>query len=90
MGLIGELKKWVIDERKKQCRRGFWRLRAAMKKAIKKNASKKRFMFQYDPSSYALNFDDGCCDLREKFNDAAQDDTCFFKNSTLVYIILVI
>ncbi|KAH7837543.1 hypothetical protein Vadar_015010 [Vaccinium darrowii] len=32
-------------------------MRAAVKK--KKNAGKKQFKFQYDPGSYALNFDDG-------------------------------
>lgn len=48
---------------KKQCRALFWWLKAAVKKAVKKNGGKKRFKFQYDPSSYALNFDDGCCNL---------------------------
>lgn len=31
-----------------------------MKKAIK-NGGKQQFKFQYDPCSYALNFDDGFC-----------------------------
>lgn len=43
---------------KKQCRSLFWRARAALKKAMK-NGSKRQLKFQYDPSSYALNFDDG-------------------------------
>ncbi|KAF4356215.1 hypothetical protein G4B88_002827 [Cannabis sativa] len=37
----------------------FFRLKAALKKATKNNGSKRHFSFQYDPSSYALNFDDG-------------------------------
>lgn len=39
-------------------------MRAALKKAIK-NGSKRRLKFQYDPSSYALNFDDGHSKIRE-------------------------
>ncbi|CAK9327414.1 unnamed protein product [Citrullus colocynthis] len=49
---------------KKQCRSLFWKVRAALKKAIK-NGSKRRLKFQYDPSSYALNFDDGHSKIRE-------------------------
>ncbi|EXC53900.1 hypothetical protein L484_002470 [Morus notabilis] len=50
-----------ISNGRKQLRSLFWRLRAALKKATKKT-SKQHFSFQYDPSSYALNFDDdGCC-----------------------------
>ncbi|KAJ1443860.1 hypothetical protein SESBI_00031 [Sesbania bispinosa] len=42
----------------------FWRMRAAVKRAFK-NGGKKQLKFQYDPSSYALNFDDGCLHLRD-------------------------
>lgn len=45
-------------------------MRAAVKKAVKKNScgckGKHQFKFQYDPSSYALNFDDGRGDMGEK------------------------
>ncbi|KAI3741127.1 hypothetical protein L1987_58794 [Smallanthus sonchifolius] len=66
MGAIGRLM-WMNTCSKKQCRSLFWRMRAAMKKAVKKHSilvalyggPKKEFNFQYDPSSYALNFDDG-------------------------------
>lgn len=45
---------------KKQCLNLFWRVRAALKKAIKNGSNRQlKLKFQYDPSSYALNFDDG-------------------------------
>ncbi|KAK9706676.1 hypothetical protein RND81_07G143900 [Saponaria officinalis] len=49
------------NECKKQCRSLFWRIKAAVKKTVKchSNKSKKQVKFHYDPSSYALNFDDG-------------------------------
>lgn len=59
MGWIGSLGR-VNSYSKKQCKSLFWRVRAAVKKAVK-NGGKQQFKFQYDPSSYALNFDDGCC-----------------------------
>ncbi|KAL8230191.1 hypothetical protein R6Q59_000276 [Mikania micrantha] len=66
MGIFGRLG-WMNTCSKKQCRSLFWRMRAIMKKAVKKQivlvalyrGQKKDFGFQYDPSSYALNFDDG-------------------------------
>ncbi|KAJ0018884.1 hypothetical protein Pint_10693 [Pistacia integerrima] len=59
LGLVGSLE-WVNSYGKRQCRSLFWRVRAAVKKAAK-NGTKQQFKFQYDPSSYALNFDDGSC-----------------------------
>lgn len=50
---------------KKHCRILFWRIRAALKKALLDNG-KPRFRFQYDPSSYALNFDDGSYHLGDR------------------------
>ncbi|KAF9683532.1 hypothetical protein SADUNF_Sadunf04G0023500 [Salix dunnii] len=61
MGLIGSLG-CMNSYSKKQCMALFWRLKAAVR-TVKRNGRKKRFKFQYDPSSYALNFDDGCCKL---------------------------
>jgi len=63
MGLLIGSFECVNSYSKKQCRALFWWLKAAVKKAVKKNGGKQRFKFQYDPSSYALNFDDGCCNL---------------------------
>lgn len=57
MGLVGSLV-WVNAYSRRQCRSLFWRMRAALKKALK-NSGKQQLRFQYDPSSYALNFDDG-------------------------------
>ncbi|BBH00844.1 hypothetical protein Prudu_010941 [Prunus dulcis] len=57
MGLVGSLV-WVNAYSRKQCRSLFWRMRAALKKALK-NSGKQQLRFQYDPSSYALHFDDG-------------------------------
>ncbi|XVE87978.1 hypothetical protein DITRI_Ditri19aG0031400 [Diplodiscus trichospermus] len=59
MDLIGRLE-CVNAYGKRQCRSLFWRMKAALKKAGK-SRSQHHFNFQYDPSSYALNFDDGCC-----------------------------
>lgn len=58
---------WMNSFSKKQCKSLFWRVKAAVKKAVK-NGGKQQVNFQYDPSSYALNFDDGCCHFgREKY-----------------------
>lgn len=57
MGLVERLER-IQSLGKKQCRRLYWRIRAASKKAMR-NGSKPQVKFQYDPYSYALNFDDG-------------------------------
>lgn len=57
MGLLEKLE-WANAYGMKHCRGLFWRMRAAVKRALK-NGKRQRLMFQYDPSSYALNFDDG-------------------------------
>ncbi|KAL6991007.1 hypothetical protein U1Q18_009128 [Sarracenia purpurea var. burkii] len=68
MGLVESLE-WVNNCGKRQWSRLFWRMRAAVKKAAKGGAGKRQLKFQYDPWSYALNFDDGggCC-LEEREN----------------------
>ncbi|CAN6689879.1 unnamed protein product [Malus baccata var. baccata] len=58
MGLVGKLV-WVNASSRKHCRSLFWRVRAALRKAIKNSGKQRLRTFQYDPSSYALNFDDG-------------------------------
>ncbi|GAB2301161.1 hypothetical protein Dimus_035194 [Dionaea muscipula] len=59
MGLAGGFA-WMNTYSKRQCRSLFWRVRAAVKKAFKKGVGgKQQPNFKYDPSSYALNFDDG-------------------------------
>nr|KYP63023.1 hypothetical protein KK1_017585 [Cajanus cajan] len=64
MGLV----EWVNAYGKKRCRSLFWRVRAALKKALNNGGNhRQRLNFQYDPSSYALNFDDGCCHASKKF-----------------------
>ncbi|KAF8409329.1 hypothetical protein HHK36_005404 [Tetracentron sinense] len=90
MGWVGRLA-WVNDCSKKHCRSLFWRMRASMKKAVK-NGGKQRLNFQYDPSSYALNFDDGCYDLRENsnaFQQTQSKDCPATKNSKWVYVLWV-
>ncbi|GAY46976.1 hypothetical protein WN944_019838 [Citrus x changshan-huyou] len=37
----------------------FWRVRAEVKRQTKRRSKQKKFSFQYDPLSYALNFDNG-------------------------------
>lgn len=58
-----------------------------MKKATKKG-SKQHFRFQYDPHSYALNFDDGSCHqeiwrgerdlLLQRFGDSPEITILFY------------
>ncbi|KAH0701541.1 hypothetical protein KY285_015819 [Solanum tuberosum] len=47
-------------------------MRAAMKKLAMKN--KRQVKFQYDPSSYALNFDDGNFDLGDRERAVVKHD----------------
>ncbi|PKU79230.1 hypothetical protein MA16_Dca000574 [Dendrobium catenatum] len=47
---------------KKLCSCFIWKMRAIMKKVVQKE--KKQSSFNYDPWSYALNFDDGGCHSR--------------------------
>ncbi|KAK1422653.1 hypothetical protein QVD17_17939 [Tagetes erecta] len=67
MGVVGRMV-WMNTCSKKQCRSLFLRLKSAMKKVVKKHTllvalyggpKKHNCNFHYDPSSYALNFDDG-------------------------------
>ncbi|XP_028775544.1 uncharacterized protein LOC114732431 [Neltuma alba] len=70
MGFLGTLE-WPNYFDKKRCKSLFCRLIAKLKKALKDGAShKKQLRFQYDPSSYALNFDDGC--LSNNFEDGTK------------------
>lgn len=94
MGLIGSLV-WVNTYSRKQCRNLFWRMRAALKKAVK-NGEKQQLRFHYDPSSYALNFDDGFCKQRETqiasspSQHAKPHSSCSdIKNTKWVYILWV-
>ncbi|KAK8618383.1 hypothetical protein V6N13_132376 [Hibiscus sabdariffa] len=59
---------WVNSCGRKQCRSIFWRMRAALKRR-----STQQLEFRYDPSSYALNFDDGSCHSSYALNF---DDGC--------------
>ncbi|CAN4116628.1 unnamed protein product [Withania somnifera] len=88
---------WLNDYSKKQCRCLFGRMRAAMKTlALKK---KRQVKFQYDPSSYALNFDDGNFGLgdRERAFRTFHQQTSKLQNcskittttTTLVYVLWV-
>ncbi|XP_059439581.1 uncharacterized protein LOC132172147 [Corylus avellana] len=92
MGLGGSLE-WVSAYSKKRCRSLFWRMRAAVKKAVK-NAGKQQLKFQYDPSSYALNFDDGGCHLGKgavEFTHARklQQDFQDIRRTAWVYVVWV-
>ncbi|KAL1222868.1 hypothetical protein V5N11_022171 [Cardamine amara subsp. amara] len=51
-----------------------------VKAAVKKTKKKKQTMFQYDPWSYALNFDDG----GERFSG-----DCKIHKITLIYVVSV-
>ncbi|KAK8524439.1 hypothetical protein V6N13_015462 [Hibiscus sabdariffa] len=68
---------------KKHCRSIFWRMKAAWRRR-----SKQQLQFRYDPLSYALNFDDGCC--RTDSVEAARFLGCSdCKNIICVYVLWV-
>lgn len=71
---------------KRHCKSLFWRMRRALKKALKNGGSggRKHFNFHYDPSSYALNFDDGE-EEHTKFQDFSDANNIVF----WVYVIWV-
>ena len=50
----------VVLRGKRKLRSLFWRVRAEVRRQVKSRAKKqKKFSFNYDPFSYALNFDNG-------------------------------
>ncbi|XP_010547334.1 PREDICTED: uncharacterized protein LOC104819117 [Tarenaya hassleriana] len=67
----------------------FWMAKAAVKKAVRNNGGggvkkkKKQLRFQYDPSSYALNFDDGGGASPQRFSGDV-------KNITWVYYVVFV
>lgn len=85
MGLIGRLVR-ANCYGMQQCRSVFWRMRAAIKKgAVKSGLKRQQLNFQYDPSSYALNFDDGCCIGGDVDRGFLQKE-----NFTCVYVVKVV
>lgn len=63
-----------------------------MKKAIKNAGKQQQLKFQYDPSSYALNFDDGCVHLGKGVTELKQaklQDFPDMRKTSWVYIVLV-
>ncbi|OIW04795.1 hypothetical protein TanjilG_16151 [Lupinus angustifolius] len=95
MGLLGNFE-WVNAYGKKRCKSLFWRMRATMKKTFKKCGKKKQIKFQYDPSSYALNFDDGCShfdiqDAANKFmGDAIVEELKDMNNNTTTWVFVLL
>ncbi|GLU23055.1 hypothetical protein SLE2022_390870 [Rubroshorea leprosula] len=72
MGFVGRCGK------KQYWRSLFWRMKAGVKKVVKNGgAGKRQLKFQYDPSSYALNFDDGCYSLGGRGNGNPIKDAGF-------------
>ncbi|XAR59132.1 hypothetical protein NMG60_11014791 [Bertholletia excelsa] len=69
MGLGGSLGR-MSSYSKKQWRNLLWRMKVAVKKAVRvgrgSSSGGRQLKFQYDPWSYALNFDDGCEGLRSE------------------------
>lgn len=81
MGLIE-----TLGRIQSQCRRLYWRIRAAAT-----TASRQQVRFQYDPYSYAMNFDDGFEKMREGEGDfeEANCEECVGKRRMLVYVVVV-
>ncbi|CAI9760201.1 unnamed protein product [Fraxinus pennsylvanica] len=71
----------VHNYSKKQCRSLSKKMGAVMKKVVKKG-HKHQFIFQYDPSSYALNFDDGIQELGER-------STVSYSKKTVTWIFVI-
>ncbi|KAK3028508.1 hypothetical protein RJ639_038576 [Escallonia herrerae] len=69
MGLVGRLVGVVNSYSKKQFRRLVGRMRAAAKKSARNG---RKLQFQYDPLSYALNFDDDNCNSALERQRASQ------------------
>ncbi|KAI4371074.1 hypothetical protein MLD38_019348 [Melastoma candidum] len=102
MGLV-EKWEWANGYRRQRCGRLLWRLRAAVKTvagcckdvSVKRQGQRKKQQlcssrFQYDPWSYALNFDDGCKNLGGKVGhgDAAVSDVVVGRgDAVLVYVV---
>ncbi|KAF6167609.1 hypothetical protein GIB67_031192 [Kingdonia uniflora] len=93
---------WMSEYSKKQCRSVFWRTRAAIKDMKSGNNKQRLNSFQYDPSSYALNFDDGVHSLKQEevaytvvpelysqTETSTTTTTTTTSSSTWVYILLV-
>lgn len=95
MDFIGRLE-WVNSYGKKQCRSLFWRVKASLRKAMK-SRSKQHLKFQYDPYSYALNFDDGgfshsgvgANTIMEPASGRRLQDCSEFENIMWVYVLRV-
>ncbi|KAF7803516.1 putative Glucose-fructose oxidoreductase domain-containing protein 2 [Senna tora] len=91
MGLLGSLE-WMNNYGKRRCRSLFCRVRAKVKKALRDRAKhKKQLRFQYDPSSYALNFDDGSFHSDPGSGDSGVQEfyTQVNNNTTWVYVVWV-
>lgn len=83
MGLIERL-----GRIQSHCRRLCWRIRAA----ATKTTSKQQVRFQYDPYSYAMNFDDGFekeIRVEERGFEEAKCEECVEKRRIFVYVVVV-